>query len=51
MSKKVLLSFKENERDIRLFVEVMSQNAKSEFIKMCIQQYLDRADSKAKEDK
>ena len=51
MSKKVLLSFKENERDMKLFIEVMSQNNKSEFVKQCIQLYLDKVEHKAKEDK
>ena len=40
MCRKVLLSFKENERDVMLFIEVMAQNNKSEFIKSCIEHYL-----------
>ena len=51
MSKKVLLSFKENERDMKLFIEVMSQNNKSEFIKQCIQSYLDKLNGIPKEEK
>ena len=43
MCKKIIVSFKENERDMQLFIEIMSQNAKSEFIKSCIEYYLNHS--------
>ena len=48
MCKKVIVSFKENERDMQLFIEIMSQNAKSEFIKTCIEYYLKNSKKEGK---
>lgn len=37
---KISLSFKENDRDMKLYADVMSQSSKSEFIKNAISFYL-----------
>lgn len=44
---KMNLSFKENERDMRLYAEVMGAGDKSNFIKDCIQFWIDNKKSVA----
>ena len=41
MAKKITISFKENERDMSLLIEVSAHGDKSNFIKDCIQEHLD----------
>lgn len=48
---RIQVSFKNNDKELKLYDEVMRAYDKSAFVKECIQFYLDNKDSKAHTDK
>jgi hypothetical protein len=41
MARKINISFKENERDMRLLARIIGEGDKSNFVKDCIQYWID----------
>lgn len=51
MAKRIPLSFKENDRDMRLYMEVLLHGDKSNFIKDCIEYWVKNTQKCGKEQK
>lgn len=49
MAKKINVSFKENDRDITLYLECSSRGDKSNFIKDCVEFYVNSLNDKGEE--